>query len=128
MSDFVGQDDAEEALREELSETQWSQIEALLRRAERELTLLVGDLSRHDPLLVGDTLIDAIREEWTNPDRYRSETDNSYSYTRYSLPSGEQGRFWWPRNLYELFGIKRPGKKLRVLPIGVSSASRGWVR
>lgn len=127
MPSFVSKAAAAQALRQDLDDAQWQQLDALLRRAERELRLLIGPLEPHDQQLVADTLIDAVREEWHNPDRYRSETDNTYSYTRYALPSGEQGRFWWPTNLYGLFGLQRPGKALRVIPVGLSPAGRGWL-
>lgn len=129
MSDYVQKADMEAVLRRPISEDEWTHIEALLRRAERELALLVGDLGQHDPQLVADTLVDAIREEWVNPQRLKSETDDSYSYTRVELSSGQRGRFWWPCNLLDLFGIVRekPGR-LRVIPVGISTGMRGWVR
>ncbi|MGO1562616.1 MAG: hypothetical protein ACTHW7_12410 [Actinomycetaceae bacterium] len=126
--DYVTKPDMEAVLRREVTEAEWGQIQALLRRAERELTLLVGDLSQHDPELVADTLADAIREEWVNPERYKSEQDNSYSYTRATLPSGHEGRFWWPENLLELFGIGKDHRgRLKVVPIGISPGMRGWI-
>lgn len=108
-----------------LTPEQWARVQGLLRRAERELTLLVGGLAKHDPDLVRDTLIDAVREDAINPDRYQSETDDAYSYRRYDLPDGTPGRFWWPANLLELFGIRRPGRLLRAIPLCPSP--RGWV-
>lgn len=108
-----------------LTPEQWARVQGLLRRAERELTLLVGDLTKHDEALVKDTLIDAVREDAINPDRYQSETDDAYSYRRYDLPDGTPGRFWWPANLLELFGIRRPGRLLRAIPLRPSP--RGWV-
>lgn len=108
-----------------LTPEQWVRVQGLLRRAERELTLLVGGLAKHDPDLVRDTLIDAVREDAINPDRYQSETDDAYSYRRYDLPDGTPGRFWWPANLFELFGIRRPGRLMRAIPLRPSP--RGWV-
>lgn len=125
----VTRDDVEAILRREVSDAEWAQIQALLRRAERELTLLVGDLAQYDPALVADTLTDAIREEWVNPDRLKQEMDSSYSYTKAELPDGQQGRFWWPSNLLDLFGVERASSgRLRVLSVGISPAMRGWVQ
>ncbi|WP_346007461.1 hypothetical protein [Janibacter terrae] len=107
-----------------LTPEQWSRVQGLLRRAERELTLLVGDLAGHDGELIKDTLVDAVREDAINPDRYQSETDDAYSYRRYDLPDGTPGRFWWPANVLELFGIKRPGGRLSVVRLHPSP--RGW--
>lgn len=108
-----------------LTPEQWKRVQGLLRRAERELTLLVGDLYQHDEDLVRDTLIDAVREDAINPDRYQSETDDAYSYRRYDLPDGTPGRFWWPANLLDLFGVGRPGRPLRV--VHMRPSPRGWV-
>lgn len=108
-----------------LTPEQWGRVQGLLRRAARELTLLVGDLEQHDSALVKDTLIDAVREDAINPERYISETDDAYSYRRYDLPDGTPGRFWWPANLLALFGLNEPGKRLRVIPLRPSP--RGWV-
>ncbi len=119
-------EDLEHALRRQISADDWGHATDLLRRAERELTLLVGDLSGFDQTLVTDTLYDSIREEWRNPDGYRSETDDSYSYTRFQMPSGIQGRFWWPINLYDLFGVEPARKAGRTLPLPLAGVSRGW--
>lgn len=108
-----------------LTPEQWGRVQGLLRRAARELTLLVGDLEQHDSALVKDTLIDAVREDAINPERYISETDDAYSYRRYDLPDGTPGRFWWPANLLELFGIKAPGRLIRV--VRMRPSPRGWV-
>lgn len=115
------------AFRRTLSDDEYLQVLDLARRAERELGLLVGDLSAFDDELVRDTLLDAIREEWVNPERFRSETDDSYSYTRFSVPGGIRGRFWWPLNLYGLFGIERAVGRPRTVIIGSPPAMRGWL-
>lgn len=122
-----GKSAVELAFRRSLSGDEYMQVLDLSRRAERELALLVGDLSAFDVELVHDTLIDAIREEWVNPERYRSETDDSYSYTRFALPSGIQGRFWWPSNLYGLFGVEKVQRRPRTVIIGTPPAMRGWL-
>lgn len=126
--EYVTKTDMEAVLRRPIDMDEWEQIQGLLRRAARELTLLVGDLTQYDPELVGDTLADAIREEWNNPNHIKQETDSSYSYTRAVLESGQEGRFWWPSNLLALFGIHDDYRgRLRVLKVGVSPAMRGWV-
>lgn len=112
---------------DEVTDADWPRIEGLVRRAQRELTLLVGDLGPHDAALVRDTLLDAIREEWSNPNRLVSESDDNYSYRRHTLPSGAPGRFWWPVNLLDLFGVESAGGRLRSIPVGLSPASRGWL-
>ena len=118
----------EAALRRPLTDEEWVQAQELLRRAARELTLLVGDLAQYDPDLVSDTLVDAIREEWVNPDRLTSEQDSSYSYRKTTLPSGAPGRFWWPENLLDLFGIGGDHRgRLRVVPARISPGMRGWL-
>lgn len=128
ISGYVTQPEAEAAFRQDLTSEEWEQLQALLRRAARELELLVGPLGEHDRQLVSDSLLDAVKHEWTNPDRFRSETDQSYSYQRFELPSGLRGRFWWPENLLDLFGIPRDYRgRLRVIPVGVSPAGRGWL-
>lgn len=127
--EYVTKDEMEAVLRRPLSGEQWVQMQGLLRRAARELELLVGDLTQYDPELVGDTLADAIREEWVNPDRLKQEMDSSYSYTKAELPDGQEGRFWWPSNLLALFGVEQPkGGRLRVIRVGVSPAMHGWIR
>lgn len=126
--EYVTRPEAEAAFRQDFTDEQWQQLQALLRRAARELTLLVGPLDQYDRQLVSDTLLDAVQHEWTNPDRFRSETDQSYSYQRFELPSGLRGRFWWPENLCDLFGIPSDRRgKLRVIRIGVSPVQRGWL-
>ncbi len=117
----------ESVLRTTLTDVELGQIEGLIRRAERELALLVGDLAQYDPELVEDTLVDSIREAWLNPQGLRSETDDSYSYTRFAMSSGTPGRFWWPTNLHALFGLPAPGKRLRTIPLGITPGSRGWL-
>lgn len=124
--DYVTRTDMETALRRTIDDAEWAQIEGLLRRAARELALLVGDLAEHDPTLVGDTLVDAIREDVENPERLRMEQDGSYSYQRFALPSGLEGRFWWPINLRDLFGLPSTRGRIRVARMGFSP--RGWVR
>lgn len=125
---YVTKVQMEIALRRTIDDVEWAQIEGLLRRAARELDLLVGDLSTFDSELVSDTLVDAIREDVENPGRLRMEQDGSYSYQRYAMPSGLEGRFWWPTNLLDLFGIATDsGNRLRVIPIGISRAGRGWL-
>lgn len=129
MSVYVDQTDFERAWHGgSLDESEWQRIDGLLRRAERELTLLVGDLSGYDGRLVADTLVDAVIESQMvdNPARFRSESDGDYTYTRMTLTNGSRSRFWWPRNLLELFGIHDSGRRLRVHRIGPSPAGRGW--
>lgn len=137
MSVYVSQEDWEEQ-RGVVTEDEWKQIDALLRRAERELAILVGDLSQFDPQLVKDTLIDAIvvGGTVTNPEGFKSETDGDYSYVRFDLPDGlGKSRFWWPLNLCVLFGdpdtpfcnLSRGGGKVTTHSIRTSCAMRGWV-
>ena len=86
----------------------------------------MGDLAGYDVGLVSDTLADAIREELLNPERYRSETDGNYSYTRMTLSSGARGRFWWPVNLLDLFGISSTRRPRTVFMRPLSPGSSGW--
>lgn len=124
---MIQKDSIETAFRRDLTDDEYEQVLDLLRRAERELGLLVGDLSGFNQQLVNDTLVDSVREEFTNPHRYRSETDDSYSYTRFALPGGIKGRFWWPLNLYGLFGLDQVRQRPRTVIIGTPSAMRGWL-
>lgn len=119
-----------ERLPGQFTDTDRPRIEALLRAAERELTSLVGDLTKHDPVLVADTIIDAVLESGaaTNPDHLRSENDGAYSYTRFELAGagGRRARFWWPTNLHELFGIRRSRGRARTVRLG-GPIPRGWI-
>ena len=112
-----------------LTDTEWKRTSGLLRRAERELALIVGPLDQiPDVQLVKDTLIDAVIESQLidNPNHYRSESDGGYSYSRFTLPSGRASRFWWPQNLLELFGRRVDDGKLRMLRARPSRL--GWVQ
>lgn len=113
----------------EVTEQEWTRITGYLRRASRELVLLIGGLEGHDQDLVKDTLIDAVIESQLvdNPNRFASESDGGYSYTRYSLPSGHQSRFWWPSNLLELFGKRVAKGELRMRSIRPSRPYMGWL-
>ena len=124
--DYVTRSDMEAALGRTIDDAKWAQVQGLLRRAARELTLLVGELTQYDRQLVVDTLVDAIREDVENPERLRMEQDGSYSYQRFALPSGLEGRFWWPINLRDLFGLPSARGRIRVTRMGFSP--HGWVR
>lgn len=124
--DYVTRADMQAALGRTIDDAEWEQVQGLLRRAARELTLLVGELAQYDRQLVVDTLVDAIREDVENPERLRMEQDGSYSYQRFALPSGLEGRFWWPINLRDLFGLPSDRGRIRVARMGFSP--HGWVR
>ena len=124
--DYVTRADMQAALGRTIDDAEWEQVQGLLRRAARELTLLVGELAQYDRQLVVDTLVDAIREDVENPERLRMEQDGSYSYQRFALPSGLEGRFWWPINLRDLFGLPSARGRIRVARMGFSP--HGWVR
>lgn len=137
MSEFVTEAEWE-AQRGPISEDEWASVSALLRRAERELELLVGDLTQFDRQLVSDTLIDSVSvsQILDNPEGFKSETDGDYTYTRFDLPSGlGRSRFWWPPMLCRLFGdpdtdfcrLNRGGGKVNTYPIQISCSMRGWL-
>lgn len=137
MSRFVTETEWE-AQRGTVTTEEWEAISALLRRAERELELLVGDLSQHDPELVADTLIDsvAVSQILDNPEGFKSETDGDYTYVRFNLPEGlGRSRFWWPPMLCKLFGdpdttfcrLGQHGGKATTHPIKISCSMRGWL-
>lgn len=121
-----------------IDDATWLRVRALLRRAQRELTLMLGDLHQFDEETVIDALVDAVAQsgQVDNPGRLRSESDGDYSYTRYDLPGGAgRTRFWWPYDLCALFGDPdtefcrmgaiKPGK-IRMVPLRSSSGYLGW--
>lgn len=95
-----------------------ARVDGYIRRAERSLTGLVGDLAGHDQTLVMDTVVDAVIRRYDNPKGYRSESDGDYSYT---LIRGSDG-FWWPSDWRILFNQPAAGARTIQVPLGL-----GWV-
>ena len=94
-----------------------SRVEGYIRRAERSLAGLVGDLGTYHPDLVRDIVVDAVIRVYDNPKGYRSESDGDYSYT---LIRGSDG-FWWPSDWRVLFGKPAGGARTVRVPL-----SPGW--
>lgn len=101
-----------------IPDTDRARVDGYIRRAERSLAGLVGDLAGHDPQLVTDTVVDAVIRRYDNPKGFRSESDGDYSYT---LIRGSDG-FWWPSDWRVLFGRPVAGARTIQVQLGASWA------
>lgn len=100
MATFVSASDVTDQY-PDMGELTAGQIDGVIRRAERSLAGMVGDLSLYDQQLVVDTVVDAVKRRLDNPSGFIEETSGDYTY---KLAKGADG-FWWPEDWRTLFGI-----------------------
>lgn len=98
-----------------------ARVEGYIRRAERSLAALVGDLATYDSELVVDTVVDAVTLRLDNPRGYASETDGDYSYRYFKGSDG----WLWPADWRALFGVE--GRSVGVIATTVPCMWRGWL-
>lgn len=114
MADLTTFEDVVEQYDGAIPDTARPRVVGLIRRAERSLAGLVGDLQVYRADLVRDTVVDAVIRRYDNPKGYRSESDGDYSYT---LIRGVDG-FWWPSDWRTLFNRPAAGARTVRMQLG----------